>query len=497
VPEYRTGDVLGDEYEIRGTLGGGSYGLVFKVMRLLDGREYALKLLPTSGIERARRELRALQAVNHPHINRVVWAGRLSSGPWYLLTELVEGENLRALIDDDHPLPLVEVARLGMELLDALDALHPQVERIEYLRSLPELDAASWEELQRLESEGLVHRDIKPENIMVRQSGDLVLIDFGIASLVGDPVRTTSHTPGYRPPDADLTRWDPDTDLFAAGAVMFELICGRLPYTKHRDTPLDSRQIRPDLPDPLADFLGRACAPRREARFGTAIEMYDALSEVAESLKSGTLGADMAAEAQFEGASQDADIDTLFDLLAPYQSWIPRPFPGAGAAALDAIIEGLVDIVTAEGPIVCARLYELYVAASGDPGVRSVKSHLNRAAYYAVQDGRLAQVEPVGGGQIDKTVYLPHHDPVAIRERGPRKLLHIPCSEVRAFARAIEDSVPDTRMPTLHWLEIMYGALDANWWETRHLGSCIGVHVDPPAREGQPTLPFDSHCDRL
>ncbi|MEL7210371.1 MAG: hypothetical protein AAGK32_19425, partial [Actinomycetota bacterium] len=124
-------------------------------------------------------------------------------------------------------------------------------------------------------------RDIKPQNIMLTRSG-AKLLDFNIASRVGDPVRTVSGTPPYQPPDADLTRWDVSTDLFAVGVTLYELLCdGEHPYPQARPLldvqPRDPRQFRKDLGEGIAEFLLRACAPERATRFQTSAEMKAAL----------------------------------------------------------------------------------------------------------------------------------------------------------------------------------------------------------------------------
>jgi serine/threonine protein kinase len=119
---------------------------------------------------------------------------------------------------------------------------------------------------------------------MLTRSG-AKLLDFNIASRVGDPVRTVSGTPPYQPPDADLTRWDVSTDLFAVGVTLYEMLCdGQHPYAQARPmpdvNPRDPRQFRKDLSAPLAQFLLKACAPERTARFQTAMEMRAALDAV-------------------------------------------------------------------------------------------------------------------------------------------------------------------------------------------------------------------------
>ena len=110
----------------------------------------------------------------------------------------------------------------------------------------------------------LVHRDIKPQNIMLTRSG-AKLLDFNIASRVGDPVRTQSGTPPYQPPDADLTRWDVSTDLFAVGVTLYELLCdGQHPYPNSRpiagDPVIDPSTIRTGLDPQITQFLVKACA---------------------------------------------------------------------------------------------------------------------------------------------------------------------------------------------------------------------------------------------
>ena len=101
------------------------------------------------------------------------------------------------------------------------------------------------------------------------------LLDFNVASRVGDPVYTQSGMPPYQAPDVDLTRLDVSTDLFAVGVMLHELLCdGHHPYPGSRpmvgEKVIDPRTIRPGLSDGIAEFLLRACAAGRADCFTTA-----------------------------------------------------------------------------------------------------------------------------------------------------------------------------------------------------------------------------------
>lgn len=113
---------------------------------------------------------------------------------------------------------------------------------------------------------------------MLTRSGGAKLLDFNIASRVGDPVRTQSGTPPYQAPDANLTRWDVSIDLFAVGVLLYELVCnGEHPYLnampRAGESVIDPRAPRPDLGAGPVEFLLEACASYRSERFTTAEQM--------------------------------------------------------------------------------------------------------------------------------------------------------------------------------------------------------------------------------
>jgi hypothetical protein len=268
--DYAVGDVLDGRFEILQVLGHGGFSKVYRVRDDVEGAERALKLFDSAaGDEAVRREIGALRKIDHPNVVKVFWAGQTSTGEWYLITEFVDGESLDEFVTGNRRLRDREAVDVALDLLDALVAFHPDVTKSRE-GDPPEA--------------GLVHRDIKPRNVMLTRTG-VKLLDFNIASRVGEPVHTKSGTPPYQPPDADLTRWDVSTDLFAVGVLLYRLLCnGHHPFPNAMPMlavpVIDPRTIRPDLGADLAAFLIKACAPASADRFATAADMQLALRNV-------------------------------------------------------------------------------------------------------------------------------------------------------------------------------------------------------------------------
>ncbi|WP_217922212.1 BREX system Lon protease-like protein BrxL [Miltoncostaea oceani] len=281
---YSVGDKIAGRFEILSVLGEGGFSKVYRVLDDVEMEERALKLFDNAyGYEAVRREIAALRKVRHPNVVEVFWAGRSDTGDWYLITEYIEGESLADYAGGGKHLRDREAIDVALDVLDALVAIHPDSVRLEQLdrkNRESELSEAEYDEWMDLQDKGLVHRDIKPLNVILTRTG-AKLLDFNIASRVGDPVHTQSGTPPYQAPDADLTRWDVSTDLFAVGVMLYELLCnGTHPYPNGRPAGhslIDPRTIRTDLPSDLAAFLMKACAPERDERFQTAAEMREAL----------------------------------------------------------------------------------------------------------------------------------------------------------------------------------------------------------------------------
>jgi serine/threonine protein kinase len=278
--DYDVGDVIDDRFQILEIIDQGGFSKVYRVSDEMEAEERALKLFNTAaGYDAVRRELRALRKIRHPHVVEVFGASNTPAGEWYLITEFIHGERLDEFLTKARCLRDREAVAVALDLLDALVAIHPDSERLGQLdakRLEADLSQIEYQEWMELSEKGLVHRDIKPRNVILTRTG-AKLLDFNIASRVGDPVLTLSGTPPYQPPDADLTRWDVSPDLFAVGVILYELLCdGHHPYPNRMpvvyEPVIDPRTIRPELNAELARFLMKACAPDKPDRFSTAAE---------------------------------------------------------------------------------------------------------------------------------------------------------------------------------------------------------------------------------
>ena len=222
-------------FEIRGPLGRGGAGAVFRAYDPELGREVALKLLLAAGQERARRRFRtegeALVRLRHPHLVTVHEAGEERGQP-YLVLALVEGTSLGDLLREQGALAPAQAVELTTKLASALSAVH---------------------------AAGLVHRDLKPDNVVLRASDqEPVLIDFGLARDLAasqGPTRTGQAlgSPGYWAPEqaaGQTDRMGPWTDVYGLGGVLYACLTGRPPVEAGNFTDAIVATLRqvPDLP---------------------------------------------------------------------------------------------------------------------------------------------------------------------------------------------------------------------------------------------------------
>ncbi len=267
------GQKLGN-FEILSSIGSGGMGEVYRARDLRLKREVAMKVLPrlfardAKRLAQFEREARAASALNHPNIVSVYDIGRQGEITW-IVTELVDGESLRALMRKG-PLPLRRVIDISMQIADGLAAAHEA---------------------------NLVHRDLKPENIMLARNGRVKILDFGLARRhLQTPVAANastgitwpgiiSGTPAYMSPEQIAGRsLDPRSDLFSLGIVMYELLAGKRPFggdtfvgIMHSALTEDPVELPGTVPPVLNKLVCRCLEKQPERRFQSAADLSFAL----------------------------------------------------------------------------------------------------------------------------------------------------------------------------------------------------------------------------
>jgi serine/threonine-protein kinase len=270
----RPGETV-SHYEILAPLGGGGMGVVYAARDLRLGRRVALKFLSPEVVRdpnaksRFVQEARAASALEHPNICTIHDVDETPDGHFFLVMALYEGETLRDRIERG-PLRLVEALRIAAQVARGLAAAH---------------------------AAGIVHRDIKPANIMLPQTAEAKILDFGLAKLAGTAQRltrtgTTLGTLAYMAPE-QVSRGavDARSDLWSLGAVLYEMITGRLPFEgegsgvilysilERKHAALAS--TRPDVPPEVEAVVDRLLEKDPELRFGSAAEAAAALDQLA------------------------------------------------------------------------------------------------------------------------------------------------------------------------------------------------------------------------
>jgi TolB-like protein/Tfp pilus assembly protein PilF len=274
-------------YEVVAQIGYGGMGEVYRARDTRLGRDVAIKLLPAEFAvdpERLRRfeqEARAVATLDHPNILAIHDVGTHEGSP-YIVTELLEGENLRERLSGG-PMPVRKAVEVAVQMAQGLAAAH---------------------------AKGIVHRDLKPGNVFITKGGHVKILDFGIAKLVAprslvEPAKattvveateagTTLGTVGYMSPEQVRGQSvDHRTDIFAFGCVLYEMLSGRSPF--RRDTAADTASaILHDEPPPLPSDVPRGLdrAVRRclekspEDRFSSAHDLALALQAISAAAES-------------------------------------------------------------------------------------------------------------------------------------------------------------------------------------------------------------------
>jgi eukaryotic-like serine/threonine-protein kinase len=270
------GKVLDEKYKLVEIIGSGGYGAVFRAVHTMLGRVVAVKVLqPGPAIaslgESIRVEGVSACSVNHPNAVKIWDAGVTKEGLAYLVMELLVGRTLRQEMSRDKPLSLERCAEVVLPVCEVLSVAH---------------------------AANVVHRDIKPDNIFLHTDAGrevVKVVDFGIAKLMnGDPQcgDQATHTievigtPEYVAPERfEAASYDGRADVYSLGVMLYEMLCGHLPFQTSRefrwavasmhmdDPPPSLQEINPNIPSEVDEIVLRALAkdPRERpnaAEFG-------------------------------------------------------------------------------------------------------------------------------------------------------------------------------------------------------------------------------------
>ncbi len=261
-------------------LGQGGMGAVYKAYDPSLQRTVAIKVMLGQNPEflaRFEREARAVAKLSHPNVVQVYDFGRDDQNNPYFVMELLSGRSLDSLLKEKGPLPNVKVADVLRQAADGLQAAH---------------------------AVGIVHRDIKPHNLMLDDTGNVKIVDFGIARDMAstDELTSTQATPGtlhYMAPEVlSGQAADARADIYALGLVGFHLLVGKPPFTGQSAVAVAMKQINEPLPDLREEAPGCPTSLRRliermtekspSARVQTCAEVTREASLIAHEIVSGT-----------------------------------------------------------------------------------------------------------------------------------------------------------------------------------------------------------------
>jgi serine/threonine protein kinase len=271
-PGGLAGQTFGD-FELLAEVGRGGMGVVYKAIQKSLDRPVALKLLLAEHacnphlLLRFLAEARAAASLTHPNIISIYQVGECPAGPYFVM-EFIDGPSLEDLLE--RPLPVHWSTALLITVAEAVQHAHDR---------------------------GIVHRDLKPGNIMLQQQKRPVVMDFGIAKMMGHGQGNLTGlgaligTPAYMPPEQageEPSKVGPHSDVYSLGAILYTLLTGQIPYDEGSalktlmrvvsDKPPQAiRSLRPEVPARLEQIVAKAMQKDPARRYPSAHTLADDL----------------------------------------------------------------------------------------------------------------------------------------------------------------------------------------------------------------------------
>jgi serine/threonine protein kinase len=276
--DFMSGMRIG-KFQVIGRLGTGAHSTILHVRRSADSTNYALKVVPIGGpddqkyLEQAEHEFRVAQKLDHPNLIKVYaletvrdWFFRVNKV--HLLIEYVNGKTL----DTIPRLPIPKLVQVFEKVASGLVHMHRR---------------------------GVYHADLKPNNILLSRTGDVKVIDYGLAWIRGESKDRVQGTPEYMAPEQVKHRLvNERSDIYNLGATMYRMVTMRLPPSvlavESDGVPLTAktwkkllkptREVAPDVPKPLGDLIDRCLAFNAHDRPERVSEVQGTLDHLAEDL---------------------------------------------------------------------------------------------------------------------------------------------------------------------------------------------------------------------
>jgi eukaryotic-like serine/threonine-protein kinase len=323
--ENLTGQLIDGRYQIDYVLGVGSMGIVYGARHAAVGKLVAIKALrahlasDAEAIQRFNAEATAATSIGNQHIVETYDFGRLPDGTAYMVMEYLEGRSLAELIEDFSPLSLERITKIAVQIAEALNAAHLA---------------------------GIVHRDLKPDNIFLCEretDPDFVkILDFGIAKFGVSQARLTQAgavfgTPAYMSPEQALGKaTDGRTDVYALGVMLYEMTCGRVPFSgenaiavlsMHANEEPEALSLRkPDVSPELEAIVNKCLLKDLEGRYVSMAELAADLSRLAAGMP---VRAEARPNVALPPATSQEDVVTLPE-IAPASAPVPLSTAGRG-----------------------------------------------------------------------------------------------------------------------------------------------------------------------